>query len=261
MKTNCEGYLRALSAIHNKEQHSANGNIEFTCIANATRIDVAESAIVRCREIEAVRKFIATDTDQVIMDVDDRMSSINVETDPNIQAVHYGANGTPHQFLLDWSIVTDEVLDNYDSSVDGITCETSAFVETFTSEEAISYDIANKTTKVVMLKVAQKRYNELYKIRERQRLKEIKRVSSQISLLIKETAQNSESFRDIISEKMRHISYVGVGSSNRFERGAIIISEHGSTLLSESNSDEAKGTGINDSKAYNIAKHTIGGCS
>uniref|UniRef100_A0ABK9NGA2 Uncharacterized protein n=1 Tax=Glossina morsitans morsitans TaxID=37546 RepID=A0ABK9NGA2_GLOMM len=102
LKKDSEGWLSACAALHNREMHASNGNIQYTSTGAASRVDVSLSTIKEAYDIRAVRGILSGGP-AVLRDDFQRRASVMPYTPANgtTWAVP-SIGGTSHQFVTDW---------------------------------------------------------------------------------------------------------------------------------------------------------------
>nr|QVG74809.1 hypothetical protein 1 [Totiviridae sp.] len=101
IKSDSQGYLEACAAIHNREQHSQNGNIHFTAPAGPTRFDVAFLAKEKAASLKLILDT-ERPTDAALLNVcENNLSRANFYTDGAKHSVIPSSQGTLHQFAYD----------------------------------------------------------------------------------------------------------------------------------------------------------------
>lgn len=246
-----DSYLHAVAAIHNREQHSTNGNIEFTVMGKAKRYDVANGAFLRAWDLPAIRTHRENNHERLITSQEERLSQVNFAGTSNTVSVSYGANGTAHQVIYPVKLHTSEGLVGY---VTKIARQAEANV---LAEHKVELDKKLQSNKLAKDEHARMLAEE--KARVRQEAEETISLAQTVSNTSIKTVSDYYRQSDSKDEiEYRPISYIGVGEDAKYEHGVLTLTPTGIELMTNAKNTENKGIGINDQRAYNIARFTVG---
>nr|WQM60685.1 MAG: coat protein [Totiviridae sp. 2] len=266
LKTNSRGYLEAMAAIHNREQHSLNGNIQFTVKGDTPRNLTSSAAMGEAWSVPPIRSHQETDTAMLNTDLDNRMSKVNYYSENYQQAMVYGENGTVHQFVSDSTrfgtveyttarrtevYATLEAMYNADylamgAELAGIEEELQRLPITAENLERIASLSSRRTILNSERATAQARYTQSAR-------EEFERLCRREAIFSDTSISTLESL-----EGMTEATYIGVGCDRKLEHGYLTPTNVGAQIIVDANNTEMKGVGINDARGYNIARFACG---